>query len=205
MIGDKILIVMIEANNIDKIFKALDAQIGVHGGMPYSIVVCGGTALAALGLILRTTRDVDVLGEVVLKEQKTEIKKIDDFPQWFQEASRVVKRDFGLTKYWIDTGPTFQVDAGLPEGFGDRLVRKAYGKYLTVYFISRIDQIYFKLFASLDRAGYHVDDLFNLNPSKEEMLEAVGWVLTQDTSKEFKTKLNEFLKKKGFSDIANRI
>ena len=71
---------MIEKKLINKIFTALDRQIGVHSGLPFSIVVCGGTALAALGLIRRTTKDVDVLGEVVLKEQKIEIKKIDRFP-----------------------------------------------------------------------------------------------------------------------------
>jgi hypothetical protein len=35
---------MIEAKMIDRIFKALDRQIGVHSGIPFSIVVCGGTA-----------------------------------------------------------------------------------------------------------------------------------------------------------------
>ena len=54
---------MIEAKLIDRIFKALDRQIGVHSGIPFSIVVCGGTALAALGLIRRTTKDVDVLSQ----------------------------------------------------------------------------------------------------------------------------------------------
>jgi len=97
------------------------------------------------------------------------------------------------------------VESGLPEGFAERLVRKSFGKYLTVYFISRIDQIHFKLFASLDRGGYHIDDLFNLNPSKEEMLRAAKWVLTQDDSMEFKTKLLDFLEKKGFHEIIGRI
>ena len=196
---------MIGKKLINKIFKALDRQIGVHGGLPFSIIVCGGTALAALGLIRRTTKDVDVLGEVVLKEQKIEIKKIDHFPQWFIEASEKVGRDFGLTKYWIDRGPAFQLEKGLPEGFEERLVSKEYGKYLTVYFISRIDQIYFKLFASLDRGGYHVEDFFNLNPSKEEILMAARWVLSQDNSLEFKNILHDFLNKKGLSDIINRI
>jgi len=196
---------MIEAKTIDKIFKALERQIGVHGGSPFSIVVCGGTALAALDLVLRTTRDVDVLGEVVLEKQKIKIKKIDCFPQWFIGASEVVRRDFGLTKYWIDTGPTFQVESGLPEGFEERLVRKKYGKYLTVYFISRIDQIHFKLFASLDRGGYHIDDLFNLNPSIDEILKAAKWVLTRDNSMEFKTKLHDFLEKKELHEIIGRI
>ena len=196
---------MIEAKLIDRIFKALDRQIGVHSGIPFSIVVCGGTALAALGLIRRTTKDVDILGEVVFKEKKIEIKKIDLLPQWFIAASEKVGRDFGLTKYWIDTGPAFQLEQGLPEGFVERLVPKEYGKYLTVYFISRIDQIYFKLFASLDRGGYHVEDFFKLNPSKEEILKAARWVLTQDDSREFKTTLHDFLRKKGLNEIVKRL
>lgn len=192
---------MIEVKLIDKIFNALDRQIGVHSGLPFSIVVCGGTALAALGLIRRTTKDVDILGEVVFKGKEIEIKKIDLLPHWFTAASEKVGRDFGLTKYWIDTGPAFQLEQGLPGGFAERLVSKEYGKYLTVYFISRIDQIYFKLFASLDRGGYHVEDFFKLNPSKEEILKAAGWVLTQDDSQEFKTILHNFLRKKGLDEI----
>ena len=45
----------IEPGIIDDIFAALDRQIGVHGGMPLGLVVCGGTALSALGLVMRTT------------------------------------------------------------------------------------------------------------------------------------------------------
>ncbi len=196
---------MIETKLIDKIFNALDRQIGVHSGLPFSIVVCGGTALAALGLIRRTTKDVDILGEVIFKEKKIEIKKIDRLPQWFTAASEKVGRDFGLIKYWIDTGPAFQLEQGLPEGFAERLVPKKYGKYLTVYFISRIDQIYLKLFASLDYGGYHVEDFFKLNPSKEEILMAARWVLSQDDSPEFKTTLHDFLKNTGLNEIIKEL
>ena len=55
----------IEPDNIEGIFTALDRQIGVHGGVPLGLVVCGGTALSALGLVMRTTKDVDVLGTVL--------------------------------------------------------------------------------------------------------------------------------------------
>ena len=43
---------------------ALDRQLGLAGGAPAGLAVCGGSALAALGLVVRTTRDVDVLGLV---------------------------------------------------------------------------------------------------------------------------------------------
>lgn len=38
----------LDSSNIDEIFRALDAQIGVFGGTSINLVVCGGTALAAL-------------------------------------------------------------------------------------------------------------------------------------------------------------
>jgi hypothetical protein len=36
---------------IDQIFTALDRQIEAQDGRPLSLVVCGGTALAALRLV----------------------------------------------------------------------------------------------------------------------------------------------------------
>ena len=48
---------------MDRILTALDRQIGLKGGESISLVVIGGAALHALGLIPSTTKDVDVLGE----------------------------------------------------------------------------------------------------------------------------------------------
>lgn len=72
----------IESKNIDEIFTALDRQIGLHGGKPIGLVVCGGTALAALDLVHRTTKDVDVLGEVVKVKKDVKIIEMTTFPQW---------------------------------------------------------------------------------------------------------------------------
>lgn len=196
---------MITHENIDKILKALDKQIGLHKGSPICIVVCGGTALSALGLILRTTMDIDVLCYVVERRCGIKLKRIDKLPSYFEKAALVVRRDFGLPENWINIGPALQLESGLPEGFKERLIRIEYGGYLTVYFISRLDQIHFKLYASLDRGGYHVDDLFALNPTREEMEMAARWVLTQDVSEEFKIILKDFLKRKGYNEIAQRI
>ncbi|MFV2081958.1 MAG: hypothetical protein ACC669_08825 [bacterium] len=38
-------------SNIDEIFQALNIQIAAAGGKPISLVVIGGTALAAMGLV----------------------------------------------------------------------------------------------------------------------------------------------------------
>lgn len=191
--------------NVDKIFKALNYQITEHNGFPIKLVVCGGTALTALNLIHRTTKDVDVLGLVVDNADRISVKKIEHFPEWFEESARVVQRDFGLPDNWINLGPASQVELGLPDGFEDRLVKKKYGESLNVYFISRLDQIYFKLYAAVDINDYHTDDLFALKPTDEEVEMAMQWVLTQDVSEGFRFLLKDFLRRQNYENIAKKI
>jgi hypothetical protein len=196
---------MITKDNIEEIFRALNRQIEIREGDSISIVVCGGSALSAMGYILRTTRDVDILCEVIKKGDDIRLKRLDKLPSFLKEAAEVVRRDFNLPENWLNTGPASQMITNLPEGFKERLIERNYGKYLTVYYISRLDQIHFKFYASLDRGGYHVDDLFALNPNNEEIERATRWVLTQDVSEGFKIIVKDFLKKKGYDGIARRI
>jgi len=73
---------LIAPDIINDILQALDRQIGVHGGVPLGLVVCGGTALSALGLVMRTTRDMDVLGAVSETLNGVTIQSIKKFPEW---------------------------------------------------------------------------------------------------------------------------
>ena len=196
---------LIAPDIINDILEALDRQIGVHGGLPLGFVVCGGTALSALGLVMRTTRDVDVLGTVLETQNKRTIQRITKFPEWLVEAANKVGRDFDLQENWLNLGPASQVESGLPEGFEKRLVKKVYGQYLTVYFISRLDQIHFKLYAAVDQNGYHVQDLFALKPTEIEMEMAANWVITQDVSEVFKALLKDFLETHNHGSVAKRI
>jgi hypothetical protein len=196
---------LIAPDIINDILEGLDRQVGVHGGMPLGLVVCGGTALSALGLVMRTTRDMDVLGLVSETQNGVTIQSIKEFPEWLVEAADKVRRDFDLPEKWLNLGPASQVESGLPQGFEKRLVKKVYGQYLTIYFISRIDQIHFKLYAAVDQDGYHVQDLFALKPTEDEMEEAAKWVVTQDVSEVFKALLKDFLEIHNYGDTADRI
>ena len=110
---------MIGLQNLEKVLAALDRQIGIYGGSPLSLVVCGGAALAALELVDRTTKDVDVLARVDETKEGPEIRKINKFPPWLIEAANIVARDFGLPEDWLNLGPALQLESGLPDGFGD--------------------------------------------------------------------------------------
>jgi hypothetical protein len=196
---------MISRKNLDEILFALERQIQFHTGSPIGLLVCGGTALAALGLIDRTTKDLDVMAGVEETNEGMRIWKIRRFPDWLHKAAKTVARDFGLPEDWLNLGPASQMDLGLPSGIEGRLVKKRYGKHLSVYFISRTDQIFFKLYAAVDRNDYHVQDLIALRPTGKEMEEASRWVLTQDVSQQFRSLLKDFLKKHRYGPIADRI
>jgi hypothetical protein len=195
----------ISRKNLDEILFALERQIQFYSGSSIGLLVCGGTALAALGLIDRTTKDVDVIAGVEETDKGMRFWKISRFPEWLDKAAKKIARDFGLPEDWLNLGPASQMELELPTGIEGRLVKKSYGNYLAVYFISRTDQIFFKLYAAVDRNDYHVQDLIALHPTEKEMEEAARWVLTQDVSQEFRSLLKDFLKKHRYGPIADRI
>ena len=193
----------IEQQYLDNILVSLDKQMQAHSGKPLHIAVCGGTALILLGLTNRATTDIDILGQ--RRSSTGPIEPLLALPDWFQQAAEKVKRDFNLPDNWINTGPAPQVISGLPHGIESRLITRRYGDLLTISYISRLDQVHFKLYASVDRGGYHVNDLLNLNPSTDEMAQVARWTLTQDVSAPFRALLISLLKEKGFEDVISRI
>lgn len=195
----------IAGDNAEAILTALDRQILLLGGDHVSLVVCGGTALAVLGLVPRTTKDVDVLAMATVHDGLVALQKVELFPEWLSEAARKVGRDFNLPEGWFNAGPTGQLDLGVPHGFESRLVKVTYGSRLDVFFVGRFDQIHFKLFAAVDRNDYHTQDLLALGPSGREMEQAALWVLTQDVSEPFRMLLETLLKQIGYEDVAERL
>ena len=191
-------------NNIDSIFHALDKQISLRSGEHVGVVVCGGTALAILDLVPRTTKDVDVLAWARTVGDDVLLERVTGFPDWLVESAAAVARDFNLPEGWFNAGPASQLDLGLPSGFDKRLIAKAYGTHLTVYLVGRLDQIHFKLFAAVDRNDYHTQDLLALSPTSAEIFDAASWVVTQDVSEPFRMVLKDYLSKHGYADVAER-
>ena len=165
----------------------------------WSFVVCGGSALNALELIERNTKDIDVIGEV--KNDTLSSFVTDD---GFLEIIIKIAKYKNLPKDWFNTGPQGFLHSGVPDGFYERLSWISYGRNLKIGYISRTDQIYFKLYASVDRGGYHTDDLLKLKPGRKEMMAACHWVLQQDVSLEFRGLLVSMLEQIGFANVGTK-
>ena len=94
---------------------------------------------------------------------------------------------------------------GLPKGFENRLIAKVFGTHVTVHFIGRLDQIHFKLYASVDRGGYHIEDLIALNPTDNELLMAAEWSQTHDVSEGHTMLLKDMLTQLGYGNVASKL
>ncbi len=70
----------------------------------------------ALGLVQRTTADIDVVGFAEEVEDQIVVSRAE-FPPWFIDSAGKVARDLDLPKDWINDGPSSLVELGLPEGF----------------------------------------------------------------------------------------
>lgn len=187
--------------NLDSILSLLNDRLSlVSPHMTWKLVVCGGTALNALHFISRTTKDVDVIG--ILSDNQITYANFDSR---FLEQVALCAATFDLPSNWLNTGPESFIKSGFPSGFIKRLTWKRYGEQLHLGYISRIDQIFFKLYACVDRGGYHVDDLFALNPTSDELLNAAMWTCKQDPSEGFHTLLISMLNQLEFEDVANKI
>jgi hypothetical protein len=199
-------IMMLDKEKIEHALKALGETLE-HNNAPFTeLVVCGGAALNVMGLVKRTTRDVDVLAMIKRVGNVFSIERVETLPQYLLDAINEVARVIGLPDAWLNTGPKDLVRFGLPEGIETRLTTKEYGKRLFIYYVGRTDQIHFKLFAAADQGlGRHFDDLLALEPSADEIESATHWAYTQDPSDGFKMVLRSMLEQLGYGNITQRI
>lgn len=188
---------------LQSVLNALAGFLEADGATPETLVVIGGSALIAMGIVSRTTKDVDILAGI-----DPEFGLVDPRPMSaaLQSAAAKVARELDLDPDWLNTGPADQVAAGLPEGFLSRLTRHDYGPSLTLYLPDRLDLIHLKLFAIVDQGpGRHVRDLKALRPSGDELLLAARWVLTQDAGEVFPEIVRTTLTALGHGNLADRL
>lgn len=199
------ILTTLDEPGLSQAFETLAMRLRVNESEPHAIVVCGGSALILTGVVLRTTRDVDV----VALGSNVGLASPDPLPATLALAARETAEDLGLPSDWLNNGPSrgegglFQM--GLPDGLDARWTTRSYGSCLTVHFVGRLDQIHFKLYAAADRGGYHIEDLLALSPTDDELVLAARWAMTHDVSDTFRTILKHLLRSIDHEHAADRL
>jgi len=101
----------ITGETLDVLLDALSEQLWSLGE-PQEIVVIGGSALTALGLVVRSTKDV----ALVAIATDGELQSAKPLPEALRVARDRVARDFDLNENWLNGGPTDLLKWGLPAG-----------------------------------------------------------------------------------------
>ena len=136
-------------------------------GLHFQAVIIGGAALIAMGVITRTTKDVDCL--------------CPEIPDEIKQASRDFAREnpsLDLIDTWLNNGPISLVN-DLPDGWRDRLVPVYAGQSLVLQTLGRTDFLMTKLFALCDRLEDWADCIA-LAPTADELGVCLPWVIERD-------------------------
>jgi hypothetical protein len=200
-------ILKMNKGELENALTMLGYALKKRNAIPVDIVICGGASLIISGMVSRPTRDVDVLG-LLLDANAAGGKVVDQktLPEPIAAAVHEVATELKINKHWFNSGPSDLVKYGLPSGFIERLTSKRYGEMLTLWLISRYDQIHFKLYAADDTGpGRHTEDLKALQPTAEECAAAAHWVMTHDPSEGFRQMLIKALEYIGHGDVAARM
>lgn len=191
-----------------RLLEELDQWMELEDCPPTDWVVCGGAAMGLLELQDRPTRDVDILGR--WDKAVAGIAGIDTLPDKMVACiKRVVDNHpelAGMGQNWINLGPRALMQAGLPEGFADRLHELPIGDRLTLHLLGRQDLLALKLYAAADEHGprqeIHFADLKGLAPTYGELEWAVDWLRTRRDFEEKRPVVKHVIERLGYEDLA---
>ena len=157
-----------------------------------------------MGLVGRTTQDVDILARIVGGHFETP----RPMPDWLRRAADDVGQQLDLPRDWLNDQVAEETlfHCGLPTGLQQRLSPRSYGPRLEIYYISRRDQVFLKLHAAGDRdGGRHLEDLLHLKPEAGELLDAARWARCQDPSNGFRFNLETMLTHLGHAELVSQL
>lgn len=180
------------SNSIDTALRAVGDLLAADGA-PVDVVVVGGATLNLLGIVSRTTRDVDVIAQAYRDDTGAlRLVHAEPFPAALDRAIEAVARDLGLDRDWMNAAVGKQWSQGLPPGIEQDLEWRRYGA-LHVGLVGRRTLIALKLFAAVDQGprSVHMQDLAILAPTEAELEGAAEWVVTQDGSPLFPQLVHE--------------
>ncbi len=163
-----------------KIIPAFDEFLSTQG-LWFEAIAIGGSALSIMGIINRTTQDLDLLSFPI--------------PPAIATASKVFAIHHGIQNNWLNTGP-IDLIRSFPDNWRENLVPLYSGKSLVLKTLERQLFINVKFWAMCDRAR-DIDDLLAMAPSSLELNKAVEWVSPLDGNPNWSQFVNSNAKKLG--------
>jgi hypothetical protein len=187
---------MLDRNRLEEALRTL-GRLLEERGLTFEVVAVGGSGLLLLGASIRATKDLDCVARL----EGGRWISADPLPEPLRMAVADAGELLGIESGWLNAGPAGLFSLGLPQGFEQRLVRRAFGG-LVVHAAGRFDQICFKLYAAVDQGprSKHFSDLRELQPRDDELRGAARWTRTHDPSPGFRTMLLEALVALGVED-----
>jgi hypothetical protein len=91
----------------DTALRLLNGRLAIADSPNFHLVVCGGTALVAAELVLRATRDVDI---VAMADDEGGLIDPAPLPGALVTAALEVAEDLGLPMDWLNNGPSVTTD-----------------------------------------------------------------------------------------------
>lgn len=187
---------------------ALNAALSLLGeylaessSVPAWLVVGGGSALLALRLSTRPTKDVDVMA---LREWEGNIVSAYPLPAAIKDAAARVAIELRLNQDWLNSAASlhgFDLSQ-LPDRFWQDLDTREFGGNLKISFIGRQRLILLKLSAALGRDQWRdIEDLLCLKPTRIETEESLRWVLLHLHQIKTHPKLPSLLQEIGHADL----
>jgi hypothetical protein len=115
---------------IEHALAVLGRRMALDGAPDIEVLCCGASALCVLGLLSRSTMDVDVLGVVV---QDRDLDQCQVFPAEMERAIANAGRELGLADDWFNGSASRMLERGVPEGTLERSLahRRSFGPCLS--------------------------------------------------------------------------
>ena len=177
--------------------------MALDGAENLEVLCCGASALCVMGLISRSTMNIDVLGIV---SDDRDLIACRSFSPAMELAITNAAMKLGLADDWFNGSASALIEPGIPEGSLERARkhRREFGPCLRVCFLDRRDQVALKLFAAMDPKDdqRHLRDLDEIASKEEEVRHALQWMHVWKTSKAFRDYLSYLVKGLSFEDLS---
>jgi hypothetical protein len=192
-----------ENHQYKEALQLLNQILEHEGADPQWLVVSGGAALQATGVIQRATKDIDVMA--TRSEIYGDLSSAYPLSVNIKQAAKQVAELLSLPPNWINASAAFfQLPLeNYPAYFWQDLSDVEYGSHLKISYLSRPGLITLKLYAALNRKEQRdLTDLEALAPNEQELHNATDWVFDQALDTNAHTDLITILQYLGHESLA---